>query len=1099
MMKYSFWILSFLFFLSPALLLFPITTFACSRAFQETDPGQLKNRLLLIAQNKVEEIKNLDIEPCGPNCLSFYSQTGLQFQIKKDSSLTEPKIVLSPTSKILKFPSAAWLKESSSDNYLKSWLIGHEIHPYTSPSKIVQHTEAQNTAFQAFKQALTEGVRSFLHVAPTSTGKTLVLTKALKEKLQNHRTNKISFVTAHQIRLADQLFDAVQQELKGTDVIVINWNNRLNKDFYLEIERSVRRDNLTVFVITSQSLKQQLNLLQHKNLKVYSRLAESTDGIYIDEAHHLGAFHTKEALLTLKEQSEAFLYGTTATPVHHTINLRDFFEREHWSYLNTIEKNNLFASHPPEKVMEQLSLGIEKGEITPFDNLYIISENSFNITKEQPLFIQSENYFRVLNPHHYNTLVGILHPIIQSNKKGFIVTATIAEALRLTEFLNKAIEGMTFEAYHSNMSREQRQEVLSHSEQMESHYIVAVRALDEGINLPHLSGYIDLNVNISVKQMMHRIGRVLRLHPGKTEADILFLASYRNEEMAADLLHLLDVVNMFKFHGGIKYSRISGDSSLRNPKVVPLTRKELQELREELERLARNFWNNQKREKPPYEELIEILISKNIFSGTEWKKQRETDPELQHIPKYLYEAYEKWNLNRGWEYVRKKAGVIGVEKVYKNKPTYEGLIEILISKNIFSGTEWKKQRETDPELQHIPKYLYEAYEKWNLNRGWEYVRKKAGVTGIGKSNYKDRPTYKELVKILIRKNIFSLSEWKKQRKTDPELQHIPKVLSETYKEWNLNGGWQYVRKKAGVTGVGRTHKGKPTYEELIEILISKSIFSSTEWKIQRETNPELQHIPKNLYEAYEKWNLNRGWEYVRKKAGVTGVGRTHKDKPTYEELIEILISKSIFSNTEWKIQRETNPELQHIPKNPSQNYKKWTPNGGWKYVRKKAGVTGIDKPSYKKLIEILISKNIFSGTKWKEQREIDPELKHIPKNIWHAYKEWASNGGWEYVRKKAGVIQAGRPVYKDKPSYEELIEILISKNISSDTKWKEEREIDPDLQHIPKHLYGAYKEWTPNGGWKYIRTQINKEKKLGTNKKTQMRKLQKTRIAAPIF
>ena len=652
--KYSSWVLSVLLLLFSQALLFPTSTLAhsrCSMAFQqEIKPEQLKNRLLLIAQNKIEEIQNLDIEPCGPNCLSLQSQAGLQFQIKKDSSLTEPEIELSPSTKILKIPSHDWLRDSSSNNVIQRWLVGHEIHPYTSPSKTIQYTEAQNTAFKAFKQALFEGVRSFLHIAPTSAGKTLVLAKALKEKLQNNRKDKISFVTAHQIRLVDQLFDAIQQEFKEMDVIVINWNNRLNKDFYLEIERSVSRKHPTVFVITSQSLKQQLNLLQHKNLKVYSRLTENTDGIYIDEAHHLGAFHTKEALLTLKEQSEAFLYGSTATPVHHEVNLREFFEREHWSYLNTIEKGNLFASHLPEKVMEQLSLGIEKGEITPFDKLYIIGENKkFNVTKEQPLFIQSENQLRVLNPHHYNTLTGILYPIIQSNKKGFIVTATIAEALRLTEFLNEAIEGTTFEAYHSNMSREQRQEVEKHSKQMKSHYIVAVRALDEGINLPHLSGYIDLNVNVSVKQMVHRIGRVLRLHPGKTEASILFLADYRNEEMARDLLSLLDIVNILNFHSGIKYNRTSGDSSLRSSEVVPLTREELWELRKELEQFARNFWNNQEKEKYLlYNEVIEILKRKNITNEDEYNIQRSTDPDLQHFPKRMV-AYKEW---KGWRHLR---------------------------------------------------------------------------------------------------------------------------------------------------------------------------------------------------------------------------------------------------------------------------------------------------------------------------------------------------------------------------------------------------------------------------------------------------------------
>ena len=92
------------------------------------------------------------------------------------------------------------------------------------------------------------------------------------------------------------------------------------------------------------------------------------------------------------------------------------------------------------------------------------------------------------------------------------------------------------------------------------------------MNLPHLSAYIDLNVNVSVKQMVHRIGRVLRLHPGKLSSDILFLADYRNEDMARDLLNLLDIMNTSNFHRGITYRDRSGDTGLRESEVMPLTR-----------------------------------------------------------------------------------------------------------------------------------------------------------------------------------------------------------------------------------------------------------------------------------------------------------------------------------------------------------------------------------------------------------------------------------------------------------------------------------------------------------------------------------------------
>ena len=178
----------------------------------------------------------------------------------------------------------------------------------------------------------------------------------------------------------------------------------------------------------------------------------------MDEAHHLGASHTKSALLKLKKKVEPFFIGATATPVHPHINLRDLFDKEHWSYLN--ETKNLFQTHSTDKTLEQLALAIRKGEVTPFDDLYSIGESNFHTTNTEPLFIQGESDFYVLNPYHYNRLAGILHPILEFNPKGFIVTASIAEAERLTSFLNDTFEGIIFETYHSGLSRKERSEVL---------------------------------------------------------------------------------------------------------------------------------------------------------------------------------------------------------------------------------------------------------------------------------------------------------------------------------------------------------------------------------------------------------------------------------------------------------------------------------------------------------------------------------------------------------------------------------------------------------------------------------------------------------------
>ena len=428
---------------------------SCPGAFDSDPTQQLTHQIQLISSNKKQALENLTVVSCGENCLALNSNTSSSFQIARDSHLSAPKITLSSNLKTLRLPSWSYLEDKA---LLKSWLIGHEIHPQTSPSDFIQYTKAQAIAFKAVEQAFKEGVSSFLHISPTGTGKTLVLARALNLNL----TEGLHLVTAHQIHLVDQLYETVHNELKEKGIFIINWNDRPNKSFASELEMALSLKKPVVFVVTTQTLKSQLHLLETKHPSLYRKLTKNTKGIYLDEAHHLGAFHTKASLLKLKEQSQAFFYGTTATPVHPHINLRELFEREHWSYLNGEE--DLFRSYPSEKVLDQLSLAIREGELTPFEDLYIIGAFNFNETEESPLFIQGESDFYVLNPYHYNRLAGFLHPVIQSNQKGFIVTASIAEADRLTIFLNEVFEDIEFEAYHSGLTREERQGVLSRSE-----------------------------------------------------------------------------------------------------------------------------------------------------------------------------------------------------------------------------------------------------------------------------------------------------------------------------------------------------------------------------------------------------------------------------------------------------------------------------------------------------------------------------------------------------------------------------------------------------------------------------------------------------------
>ena len=773
----------------------------------QADTGYLKKVHTALEQVSQKEIPIGELQSCGPLCISFLEQTsGMQFVVQIDNSLNQPEITLDSNSKTLSLPSVRDLG-SPDRNTFQKFLMGHIWHPYLDSFNL---KPSQKTAIQAFTKILEEGSKSFLHVAPTGMGKTVVLAQALLHQVQSS-TKQIFIVTAHQIQLVHQLFSAIEaeKERQGLKKIrVVNWSQgrpRRWQDLAVMINQSASQRETLILVITSQSLKAQVQNFQTQNNRygVYTTLTQNLGGVYVDEAHHLGAKKTQQTIIdSLVKDSGAFLYGATATPGHYEVELRDLFQTQHWSYLNTEE--NLLEEHFLEKVLQQLRFGIDRGEITFFDDTYVIGESSFrealmdaegtegtarethgiegteeaaraihrteeagevvskveetHRTEEaegtdnktnQSLFISSsESRYRELNPAAYDRLAEILFPIFEDNSKGFIVTASIHEAERVSEFLNKKFKDIEFSPYHSGQSPDERRQILKKSKESKgSHYIVAVRALDEGVDLPHLSAYIDLNSEISIKQRVHRIGRVLRLHPGKVQSDILFLISYENQKMMEDTLKLLDVVERVSFKGGMKRGERRQRQNLGFKKPEHLNREGLISLREELRESAKKFWNT----RPDgsfltLEEWFEAVIQYNeqakkegsplINSSTISKlKLYKKVPGSPRNPKDYY-GKEKFDQAGGWGRVTgftrpDNRKVINGELRYF---TMEECFEAVIQYNeqakkegrplITSGT--IRQLYTQIHGLHYDPREYYGKEKFDQAGGWERV------TGIKK-------------------------------------------------------------------------------------------------------------------------------------------------------------------------------------------------------------------------------------------------------------------------------------------------------------------------------------------------------------------------------
>ena len=888
----------------------------------QTDKDVVESLIRKVINNQDTDIK---LSECGAGCFKLDSSLSrTEYELLIDSKAVSPL----QEGSVLTVPSLKQLESS----VIRRWLIGHELHPYTSQavsfsSKTAVLRPSQQIAVSDFKEALSKGYSRFLHISPTSTGKSPVLAKNLIEKLKNKNSKKLSFISVDKIKLVDQLHKQIQAEAKAVDFDLkqVHWIAKQQKSFVKQISKALKSEKPVVISLTLKSFISQMEKLKERHPLIYSRVVKDTDGIYIDEVHHLGAKQTSRFILDLVEKSQAFLYGATATPVHKDLEIQALFEKVHWSYL----EETSFDSLPPSMVIDQLSLSIQKGDITPFNDIYVVLAEKLVSLAESPVFIQKpDQALFSVNPEHYARLRDLLGVIFESNRKGMIIVSTIREAEELSEFLNeKGMLGIEFEAYHSGMSVERREDVFRNSREKEFHYIVAVRALDEGINLPHLSAYIDLNPHISVKQIVHRIGRVLRPSLDKLKADIFILSSYKDSEKTRELM---DSVEQIKESSGLKDRRIS---VLKRAVLKDLSRGSYEfVLRQE------EFWKAEK-SFPSYEEAQRIAQQAGITTAEEYNK-RYKGFRLPSRPNRIYK--EQW---QGWR------EFLGTGISSKNFPSYEEAQRIAQQAGITTAKEYNK-RYKELRLPSNPNRNYkEQWQTWGVFLGTGRTRK------IG-TNF---PSYEKAQRIAQQAGITTAKEYNKRYK---ELE-LPSSPNSSYKEqWQTWGVF---------LGTGRTAtKSFPSYEKAQRIAQQAGITTQKEYN-KRYKELGLPFNPNSSYkDQWQAWGV------------FLGTGRTAtKSWPSYEEAQRIAQQAGIKSSLEYKKRYK---EL-GLPSSPYRNYKKqWQDWGvflgtGWAATK--------NFPSYEKAQRIAQQAGITTNKEYnKRYKELG-----LPSTPNRTYKEqWQAWG-----------------------------------------------------------------------------------------------------------
>ncbi|MCB9027401.1 MAG: DEAD/DEAH box helicase family protein [Bdellovibrionaceae bacterium] len=709
-------------------------------------------------------------------------------------------IYLNKQEKRLVFPDNYSISSVELAALIRQWLVAHPLHPYTAKTQIETPKRFQLEALRVYEAQRLRGENKLLIVSPGSTGKTWILKKVLE---LNIKQKPLKIIIADQRLGLRQLRSSLSQD--GVKNTVWGDGFKVDTDFYKNMDTSPH-----FLFTTSITFKK---WLQQASTKDKEALRQLTDIVIYDEAHHIGAELTYDLLPKwLGEDSDSpFLLGSTATPIHAETNIQDLFDgATFWAYLDTSDNflaNSNSHQREVEDLVTQLELAIREGDVTPIEKINILSSLDLQI-EGVPLFISETsdgNGRNVLNTQYYSKVFSRLSPLLEQDGSSFIVTATIAEAERVYDYIRQLYPQKRVKFLHSNISRFELDRIEAELKNSELDIVVAVKMLDESVNVLSLNNYIDLTSSMSPRQFIQRLSRITRLSLGKHYTHSSFFI-YVDESTVRESIQLMDRLLKSRMRGHVYNLKQRDIRDFEAPELVDTdsfnewtrlrnqlynfwikTRKTSNERFEELDSFVRTHqrlpsqvaknpkekplgdWLSGIKSRDPVswyqnlsEDAIKILESKNLL-GRQIKTKIERFKELDSFVRTYRRLPSQVAKNP------KEKSLGGWLNAYKNRNLeswYQGLsedvIKILESKNLL-GRQIKTKIERFKELDSFVR----TYQRLPFNNA-EDPEEKSLATWLNSFKNRNSESWhqdlsEDVIKILESKNLLG-----RQRKTTNE-------------------------------------------------------------------------------------------------------------------------------------------------------------------------------------------------------------------------------------------------------------------------------------------------------------------------------------------
>lgn len=326
----------------------------------------------------------------------------------------------------------------------------------------------QETARRSIQEEWDKGVKKTLLVLPTGTGKTIVFSKVIEDRVKK---GERVLVLAHRGELLEQAADKLEKSTGLKCAVEKAEHSSLNSFF-------------RVVVGSIQSLQREKRLHQFEK--------DHFDTIIIDEAHHC----LSDGYQRVLNYFEANVLGVTATPDRGDMrNLGSYFESLAFEY--TLPK------------------AIKEGYLSPIKALTIPLKLDLSDVGQQSGDFKTSDLGNVLDPY----LEQIAEEMwkVAKDRKIVVFLPLVATSQKFTEILNEK----GFKAAEVNGESKDREKVLEDFENDKYNVLCNSMLLTEGWDCPSVDCVVVLRPTRVRSLYSQMVGRGTRLHPGKTELLLL--------------------------------------------------------------------------------------------------------------------------------------------------------------------------------------------------------------------------------------------------------------------------------------------------------------------------------------------------------------------------------------------------------------------------------------------------------------------------------------------------------------------------------------------------------------------------------------------------